>query len=895
MKKFLSITKKEPPDPGIPIPEVPSDIIDPGINIHEAAYDVQDQPVPSQDDIIKKQKKDLKALASSVRVKENNISSFTTVCMKLNSILQKGKKRKFKSHILEVVHTINRMTLLTYYFINLHIARIISEQGPIPSGFDQEWYKRVTELMPPLNDQNWYNVVCNAIVPINGTIKDQKDYETIQETYKVFKSLYPNSDYHIPDRQSLGQIQSAMNAQILWSVEKHVIGNMPKRINRYLQVCYKIDNPGLRKYMVSKIMNGPSDFESQYDSDQDAWRIIDTYRDIFLEEQKAQKVLQEFIKSLKAKNKDKDKANKKKTDEQFLEEAILEEENKEYSKKDSEDEKARKDMEKKVKKEQLSRYLLFEYQMLSKVEKAEGRKWTLLPHKGSFVDSHIVLAPGGMVDLLKSNCLEDKTKTRTYFEDMDSEIWNEVFRIPKNRGPYMFKEYMTTNGYSVSLNYRILPKDFVTITNERNYHELSLKEKYNVLTKYQKINAKLKKREASKQADKKSKKSSESNDQESNDQEFIDEEQRIKEITKLIEEDFTRCLGLDPGNRSLFTCVDKNDTSKRNKYGKILKCTNREYKHLTGNSKRTKEVNKRKDRVPILRDLGNNVSLKTGDYEKYKDNLKNLLAMEEEVLKEYQRLWYRKINFTGYQKKQKAFKTLAKRLQGDHEEEKVLIGWGNGGSGSNLKGSKVPVKGFRNYIEKNTKMKVVEINEDLTSKKCSKCGCDTKKMYEVRDLNAGKRRREDERVDRLLNEVSSLVVEEKRLIERIEKKIGREIEKKNKENKEEKGEVVINKKEYEVMEKKVEVYGVKQCVNCCIIWDRDVNASQNILKILLCYLRKEKRPTYLCRKEKEKPCTSTMCSVHDSQQQRGSIIPRKALQTSKRTLFFKKKETVCKT
>jgi len=433
----------------------------------------------------------------------------------------------------------------------------------------------------------------------------------------------------------------------------------------------------------------------------------------------------------------------------------------------------------------------------------------------------------------------------------------------------LFNEYITTNGYVVCINFKILPEKFAKIIKEENYHKLSLEQKYNVLKKYQNV---LKKTGAD---DSKGSKGSKGT------------KKRVKDVTNLIEKDFTRILGLDPGNRSLFTCVDKNDIDDKNKkYGKILKCESKEYKHLTGDKNRTKAINKRKDRVPVLKELGSNVSLKTGNYEKHKESLKTLLSLEEKVLKEYQRLWYRKIDFTGYQKKQKAFKILADRLQGNHQAENVLIGWGDGaGSGNHLKGTKMPGKGFKSYIERNTKMVVLDIDENLTSKMCSKCHEETKKMFETKDLNTGKRRSEKLKEERIKKERERIIKEK----ERIEKLVGDKIELKIGKTLKKIEEMIENKKEYEVMIKKVDVYGVKQCVNCGIKWDRDVNASENILKLLLCRLRKEERPTYLCRKPK--PSTEKLESpVLDSQDKKGGVLyPVSNLQITKKTLSIKKK------
>ena len=887
LKKKLSLTKKVPPDPGIDPPDPGIDPPDPGIDPPDPGIDPpnpdsdpdSDPTQQSPDNINLEPTTHLSGLATSVRKLENNISSFTTIVLKLNSILRKKNKQAFRSHILKVVETINRMSLLTHYFINLHVHRIISEHPPPPSATDINWYKQLLDHMPPLNEQNWHNQVCNTIIPLRGPNKDKEDPE-LKKTLEIFNSLYPEG-YQLPNRRSLGAIQNFMSEHILWSVKKHIINNMPNRINTFLKVCYSISNPGLRTYIVERIMNGPSEFESKFDTDLDAQKIINMYKDFFTVEQEVKKVIK---KRKKADQKEiSDKLKKGQTSQDLKDEIIKEQEGKHYvKKKKTEEDKKKKALNDKKEKDMLSKYLLFQYQMLSEIEKVDGKKWSLLPQKGSFVDGHISLSPDSMVDLLKSECLEDKTKTRKHFKDMESKIWDEIFILPPNRGPYLFKEYMTTNGYVACINYVVLPGDFAKVTQTKNYHDLTLEGKYNVLTKYQEVKKKQNNVDA---VSKKEQKEKNAKDQEAF--KTKSDEQREKDVKASIEHEFTRILGLDPGNRSLFTCIDKSVAGKKTD-GQVLRCGSNEYKHLTGMKKKTKNINKRKERVPVLKGLGKNVSLKTSNYEKYKENLKNLLAVEENVLKEYQRLWYRKINFTGYIKKQKAFKILADRLQGNHEQKKVLIGWGNGGDGSRLKGTKVPGKGFKSYIENNTKMKVVDVDENLTTKKCSKCHEDTKNMYELKDVNAGKRRAEARKEAWRVKEAERVEKEDERIRLLREKKLGIKMEKRVRE-------AVSDKVEYEVVMKKVKVYGIKQCVNCGITWDRDVNAPENILRVLLCQLRKEARPAYLCRKGKSIPgaeiaVKSSECPALDSQgSSRGSITNSKQVILGPSKLSFKKR------
>jgi transposase len=218
-------------------------------------------------------------------------------------------------------------------------------------------------------------------------------------------------------------------------------------------------------------------------------------------------------------------------------------------------------------------------------------------------------------------------------------------------------------------------------------------------------------------------------------------------------------------------------------------------------------------------------------------------------------MWYRQIKFSGYRKKQKTFDILAKRLEEkevineDNKKnkknkkkkikEKVLIGWGNGGNGSGkLKGSKVPGKAFRKYIEKNTSIVVVDVDENLTTKMCSNCGFETGMMKEYRTI--------------------------KRVTE-------------------EKGE--------ETMYKNVKVYGIRRCKNndCRITWDRDVNASENILKILLCHLERKDRPTYLCRKSKDLVSDARKGAVSETTNPKKTVGELHELSKTKIKILIKKK------
>ena len=220
---------------------------------------------------------------------------------------------------------------------------------------------------------------------------------------------------------------------------------------------------------------------------------------------------------------------------------------------------------------------------------------------------------------------------------------------------------------------------------------------------------------------------------------------------------------------------------------------------MTGQTKRLKRINNRKDQLPFVKEISQ-YSLHTSSVEKYTDNLKEILKIVPKMFEEYKAEFYRKLKFSGYIDKQKTYDKLCKRVNGDEKgrevEGKTLVGWGNGGTNrKGLKGSKMPCKGFKKEVERQcSRVYLEEVDEYLTTKMCSKCGCETQGV-----------------------------------------KVWKEIM-------DSKGDKSV---------KKVEIYGLRRCKNngCRITWNRDVNASRNILKILLCSLRGEERPSYLLRKQ----------------------------------------------
>ena len=65
---------------------------------------------------------------------------------------------------------------------------------------------------------------------------------------------------------------------------------------------------------------------------------------------------------------------------------------------------------------------------------------------------------------------------------------------------------------------------------------------------------------------------------------------------------------------------------------------------------------------------------------------------------------------------------------------------------------------------------------------------------------------------------------------------------------------IWNRSKGEMERKLRDIYAIGRCTNneCRITWERDINAASNIRSLLLHRLRKEARPTFLCRQPKKK-------------------------------------------
>ena len=239
-------------------------------------------------------------------------------------------------------------------------------------------------------------------------------------------------------------------------------------------------------------------------------------------------------------------------------------------------------------------------------------------------------------------------------------------------------------------------------------------------------------------------------------------------------------------------------TAKSNQSDEIIRCTGKEYRHRTDQKKNMRRINRRKDEINVVNELCE-YSLKVSSSKTFLDSLKEINSRLDVILYEYYKKFYRRIKFSSFIKKQKTLNMLGERLKNGHKE--IILGWGNGcQSCSGLKGNRMPVKSVGEYLRHHKGINLTSIDEYNTTKKCYNCGWKT--------------------------------VEIKHWIEK---------------------ETLNGKKIF-----KGQIYGLRRCPNseCGISWDRDVNACENILFLLINKIQGLCRPEYLCKKQSEKPLRS---------------------------------------
>ena len=257
-----------------------------------------------------------------------------------------------------------------------------------------------------------------------------------------------------------------------------------------------------------------------------------------------------------------------------------------------------------------------------------------------------------------------------------------------------------------------------------------------------------------------------------------------KIVTEYTEQQYDNFLGIDPGIRSLITSYDTND--------KVIQVTTREYRHK---SKMIYACKKRENwykRWEHYEEWKLIPTIKTSKTLVMKEYYKYVFPRMKTFTEFHMEKGFRNLNFTSYCRSKATLAKICEHISGVSKKTKnvkTLVGFGDYSQQHGLVKSHPTTPILRLKRELHRYCKVVDIDEYKTSKTCSSCNKEIE-LY-------------NNRIQRKKNGV------------------------------------------LETKAKMSNIHSVIRCKNnecklCC--WDRDINASKNILGLLLCQYRGEERP-----------------------------------------------------
>lgn len=682
----------------------------------------------------------------SLSYKENKYF-FTRSCikMKLNTFL---KEKGFKKYIENLVRTFNRIEYCTYHFLNIYFLHCLEKKKPIPEKLSSTFLRKICTLSIKKKD-DWNSV-------------SEKD--ECYEAFELYKKTMISSKFKVPTSQFHGLMLNQVVSRIGDAVKTHINVNFLSRFQRYMKIVHKETDLCKLKYISNHVFGKEIDPEHpcKFDTDQVAQDLITKYR-------------------------------------------------KEFGNPEEEiDLTTRLDI-----------FIPFYHKMLRKFEEVEAKTFSLFPLKQTYIPNHLPFNTSTFLELYliyqrdryhaKKNVLETRREKatnkkmkkkisqklkhlkkpmngKTLMENKFA-IWDKCFDYKRGETKSHWFDYsFTSNGYDVSIIYKI-PKKWLNVSYQDWEMKMTLEEKLEWCDNFFEQNVKLKNT-----IDEESK---EKKDSKKAGNEIVSlYESQIYDLQTVINDwkDWDRLLGIDPGGRALFT-------SHNLVSDEILSCSNKEYRHLTGFSRREKEINRKKDKLCLVNNL-QMYSFKVSETDKYLKSLKAYSEKFDLLEAEYSRIFYRKWRFRCYQQKIETFNLLKDRLTDGGK--RTVIGFGNGCAGkrSKIRGCNMPVKGFRNHLRACPEVLLLVIKEGYTTKMCFVC----KKGINGKDVKEW-RSKEDEK-GCLKNYICA-------------------------------------------------IYGLRRCKNneCRITWNRDICASKNMSHLTHCFLEGLERPSYL-KKQPEEPVRS---------------------------------------
>jgi hypothetical protein len=368
------------------------------------------------------------------------------------------------------------------------------------------------------------------------------------------------------------------------------------------------------------------------------------------------------------------------------------------------------------------------------------RKFTILPTKSSFIHSYVTCCSSCVKDILKSS---DNQKLKKIAKDDNDVMWSKLFNIKcVETTNKKFNKIVSTDGYGVSIT---LYKSLKVEDKEINVNGKIICDCGHTVSKggYKKHL-------------------------------LSQKHLKYKNTTSVevnINNEKYRYVGLDPGVSYIYTAVDDKN--------KFIRCSNTCYRK---ESKITKSIkwnkNQLKKNPSIQRTINELKTYKTSSLEEYKNAVKHNFMYYNELTTFYNIKPYKKWKFTTYCLMKKAINKMCKTICDD---KKTIVGFGDWSQQQGIikKHPSAPNKKLREALKRYRDcISLISINEYRTSKECSLC------HNEVKKLN---------------------------LITKIK-----------------------NKNEERVYYKLKECHQVVRCSNneCSKCWQRDYNASKNIIQKL---------------------------------------------------------------
>lgn len=189
----------------------------------------------------------------------------------------------------------------------------------------------------------------------------------------------------------------------------------------------------------------------------------------------------------------------------------------------------------------------------------------------------------------------------------------------------------------------------------------------------------------------------------------------------LKEEDYDQIIGIDPGRT--FVCTAYSGVEKDGMKSEYVQVSTRELRHDSKMTERKQwDVRQRKHHAEYAKVLQSIPSLKTASFQEFSTRVKQTLAVADFLFTFCERQIYRAWRFKTTRFGKKALVKATKKIIGDRQPERVLVGFGDWSQQDGfLRGQeKAAVKKIRRIMRQQG-IKVISIDEHRTSKCCSAC------------------------------------------------------------------------------------------------------------------------------------------------------------------------------